>query len=278
MKTYFSFLFIITFVVDLLSQGYYPIQEGNLWQYRESDPMSGNIWQAEIGADTILSNNITYSFYSGGGFSTNFLRQEGSKVFAYDKKDSAEYVLLDFSANVKDTISVRNNGYRTIVLQSIIQNQPNKQWIFSEYWGDSLYSYIFATWTITDSIGLTGLTGEPGITYYLSGAIINGTVIGTIADVKEGINLLPNKATLMQNYPNPFNPITTIKFVLPISEKVELKIYNLIGQEIITLTSMYYSAGEHQIQWDASNQSSGIYFYKLKTSNYTETKKLLLLK
>lgn len=278
MKTYFSFLFIIIFVVDLLSQGYYPIQEGNLWQYREIDPMSSNIWQAEIGPDTTLSNSIMYSFYSGGGFGTNFLRQVGSKVFAYDREDSAEYVLLDFNANIEDTISVRNNGYRTIVLKSIIQNQPNKQWIFSEYWGDSLYSYIFVTWTITDSIGLTGLTVEPGITYYLTGAIINGTVIGTITDVNEGINLIPNKATLLQNYPNPFNPITTIKFILPASDKAELKIYNLIGQEIITLTSKYYSEGEHQIQWDASNQSSGIYFYKLKTSGYTETKKLLLLK
>ena len=64
MKIYFSFLFVIIFTVDLLSQGYYPNQEGNLWQYRESDPMSQGIWQAEIGGDTTLLNGITYSFYS----------------------------------------------------------------------------------------------------------------------------------------------------------------------------------------------------------------------
>ena len=83
---------------------------------------------------------------------------------------------------------------------------------------------------------------------------------------------------LMHNYPNPFNPITTIKFILPYSDNVELNIYNILGEKIITLINSYYNEGEHQVNWDASKFTSGVYFYKLKTSHYTDIKKLLLLK
>lgn len=108
-------------------------------------------------------------------------------------------------------------------------------------------------------------------------AIFLGDSLITVTSVME-YPIISTGIHLFQNFPNPFNPITTIKFYLPIADNVELKIYNLVGQEIATLTSMHYFEGEHQIQWDASNLSSGIYFYKLKTSNYTETKKLLLLR
>ncbi len=83
---------------------------------------------------------------------------------------------------------------------------------------------------------------------------------------------------LTQNYPNPFNPITVISYQLPISSTVSLKVYNMIGQEVVTLVNEIRPAGFHNVQFDAAKMSSGVYFYSLQTENFSETKKLILLK
>jgi len=88
----------------------------------------------------------------------------------------------------------------------------------------------------------------------------------------------PDGFTLSQNYPNPFNPITTISFSLPSSSFVTLKIYNALGEEVMTLVERNEFAGYHSVMWDASEYSSGIYFYKLTAGSYAETKRLMLLK
>ena len=90
--------------------------------------------------------------------------------------------------------------------------------------------------------------------------------------------------SLYANYPNPFNPTTTISYRLPARSRVELAIYNLLGQQIRTLVNADQPVGEHQVQWDGRNDagkqvSSGIYFYQLKAGNsFLETKKMVLLR
>lgn len=83
---------------------------------------------------------------------------------------------------------------------------------------------------------------------------------------------------LEQNYPNPFNPGTSISYSIPKTEKVTLEIYNTLGQKIATLVDMVQPAGSYQVQVDGSKWSSGIYFYKLSTANFTQTRKMLLFK
>ncbi|MBD3232538.1 MAG: T9SS type A sorting domain-containing protein, partial [candidate division Zixibacteria bacterium] len=80
------------------------------------------------------------------------------------------------------------------------------------------------------------------------------------------------------NYPNPFNAQTTIRFSLQKPEYVKLSVYNLAGQLVETLVNSYRSSGENAIEWDASNYSSGIYFYSLKTDEKICTKRMLLIK
>jgi photosystem II stability/assembly factor-like uncharacterized protein len=89
---------------------------------------------------------------------------------------------------------------------------------------------------------------------------------------------VPSKFALEQNYPNPFNPSTTIKYHLPVASKVTIKIYNALGQVVKVLVDEIQTAGFKTIEWNAAGMASGIYFYRLQTHNYTETKKLLLLK
>ena len=87
-----------------------------------------------------------------------------------------------------------------------------------------------------------------------------------------------NQYSLSQNYPNPFNPKTIISFTIPKNQFVELKIYDLLGNEIAVLVNEYKLAGKTTLEFDASNLSSGVYFYRIKVDDFIQTKKILLAK
>lgn len=89
---------------------------------------------------------------------------------------------------------------------------------------------------------------------------------------------LPNSFKLEQNYPNPFNALTEINFTVPNASNVDLSVYNMLGQKVATLASERLEAGHHSVNWDASQVSSGIYFYKLTAGNNSETRALTLIK
>jgi hypothetical protein len=103
-----------------------------------------------------------------------------------------------------------------------------------------------------------------------------------ISSIEENIpEVLPNKYKLSQNYPNPFNGFTTIPFELQKDGNVEISIYDVLGRKVKTLINKPYTFGKHSITWDGTNANnniaaSGIYFYKLKTNNFSEVKRLLL--
>ncbi len=110
----------------------------------------------------------------------------------------------------------------------------------------------------------------------------NGTAVD-LSNLAKGADLLPTSFGLSQNYPNPFNPSTTISFNLPSASQVSLSVYNVLGQSVITLADEFLTAGEHNVTWngDDSNGSrvtSGVYFYKITTSDFSETKKMILMK
>ncbi len=97
-----------------------------------------------------------------------------------------------------------------------------------------------------------------------------------LVDVKNDIQTTV-EFNLQQNYPNPFNPATTIKFSIPKAGQVTLRVYNLLGKQVAELVNSEMSAGNKTVNFDASNLSSGIYFYKLSTENFVNIKKMVLL-
>ncbi len=99
----------------------------------------------------------------------------------------------------------------------------------------------------------------------------------SLTDV-EKVEIVPGKFQLLQNYPNPFNPSTIIKYNIPASASVELKIYNSLGQELSSLVNKQQNAGTYEVKFDASKYASGIYFYKIKAGSFVETKKMILVK
>ncbi|MCK9211829.1 MAG: T9SS type A sorting domain-containing protein [Ignavibacteriaceae bacterium] len=99
-----------------------------------------------------------------------------------------------------------------------------------------------------------------------------------ITDVKEISNVVPEAFELSQNYPNPFNPSTVISWQLAVGSNVTLKVYDVLGKEVATLVNNELQAGTYSVNFNASNLSSGIYFYALRAGNYAQTKKMILLR
>ena len=96
--------------------------------------------------------------------------------------------------------------------------------------------------------------------------------------VGDNENSLPQEFDLEQNYPNPFNPSTTIRFSLPATGQASLKIYNTLGQLMTTLVDEQLSQGTHEFQWKAVDLPGGVYFYRLQSGAYSETKRMILLR
>jgi len=99
-----------------------------------------------------------------------------------------------------------------------------------------------------------------------------------INDFEKKGNEIPDNYELNQNYPNPFNPTTKIEYWVPISGKVTLKIYDVLGREIETLVDKMQESGKYEINWNALRYSSGVYFYSIRAGSIKCVKKMLLLK
>lgn len=89
---------------------------------------------------------------------------------------------------------------------------------------------------------------------------------------------VPEQFSLLQNYPNPFNPITSIKFEIPRSQFVTITISDALGREVETIVNIQLNPGTYQVDWDAADYPSGVYYYKITADEYTETKKMVLIK
>jgi hypothetical protein len=91
---------------------------------------------------------------------------------------------------------------------------------------------------------------------------------------------IPKELVLHQNYPNPFNPTTVISYELPVSSMVQLKVYTIVGKEIVTLVNQYQQAGTHNVLFDSQKYSlsSGIFFYRITAGNYSNLMKMIYLK
>ena len=128
----------------------------------------------------------------------------------------------------------------------------------------------------TNHINLS-LLGIPPFSIPGLKTVIIDTAWIKITDVEDE-QIIPTEIFLKQNYPNPFNPSTKIEFSIQDFGLVSLKIYDILGNEIITLVNSEKPVGVYEIEWNASGLPSGVYFYQLKTEGFVETKKMILLK
>ena len=282
-------LVLILFFVcnSVQAQDYLPLQIGNRWDFNNNFEDAQGVNHQEksssiiITKDSTMPNGKTYFFLDGrGSFLPTWVRVDTSWVFYYESADSTDYALYNFNAQIDDTLYTGKTN-SLIKLKSrdtlLIFNQNTIRLTFINKLGPDNIIQI----ELSDKLGLLG-----GSYYYagevhhseLSGCIIGNSEYGNMIDANERPPTIINEYKLSQNYPNPFNPQTTISFTIPKGQIVELAIYDVLGRRLMTLLNEYRQAGRHQVILNSSGLSSGIYFYQLKTNEFVQSKKLVILK
>jgi hypothetical protein len=143
--------------------------------------------------------------------------------------------------------------------------------------------HYLSNFVVPDEVAIMVYAGEnesPWRADYASNAGVAGylyRLTGTTA-VAPGHDFVATGYKLQQNYPNPFNPATTIRYALPQAGWVTLRVYNVLGQEVATLVDELQNAGEHALRFNGANLSSGVYFYRLETRSFVDTRKMVLVK
>ncbi len=149
-----------------------------------------------------------------------------------------------------------------------------------------------SNWTLIDSVGanvenyIDDNSLVPNNTYFYrvyaytfgANSSYSNTIFVYLTDIKKNNELIPNRYSLYNNYPNPFNPLTKIKFDIPKSSYVKIKVYDNLGKLIEELVDNELPAGSYEVDWNASDNSSGVYYYKLETENFKDVKKMVLIK
>ena len=152
--------------------------------------------------------------------------------------------------------------------------------------GTTIGSYKFAS-AVSGAVGCGFTKSNSDFDNFCVGAGVSGEVGPSIPESEtiagNSAGALPEGYVLDQNYPNPFNPTTIIGYSLPGTSHVTLEIYNVLGQGVRTLVDQMQPAGQYQIEWNSTDESgrpvaSGVYLYRLSTDNFTQAKKMLLLK
>jgi len=106
----------------------------------------------------------------------------------------------------------------------------------------------------------------------------NTTLTPIITGVEGSIATIPTEYQLYQNYPNPFNPVTIIKYDIPKTSVVKIKIYDLTGKEIATLVNQEKEAGSYEMEWNGTGFASGVYFYKFESKDFSKVMRMVLIK
>ena len=191
-------------------------------------------------------------------------------LFAYDQNNNiVEGLWQDWDSGSSSWInySRTTTTYRSV---NIPLNDLTELWSNNNWYINSLWTYEYD--------GNSNLTHR--IYQIWNGTWVNDsrqTLLYTTTDVdNEEIN--PLVFSLYQNYPNPFNPSTKIRWQSPVGSHQTLKVYDVLGNEITTLVDEYKPAGSYEVEWDARDHPTGVYFYQLKTENFLETKKMILIK
>lgn len=242
--------------INYYSEGnLYPLVEFGLFQVHSSYPV--NVSSVLYPPEVLSTNYISFvvDLDSSGGLDLHFdgsdLAEWKVSVIGYSSVNPEQFDEFILNAQQSGDLEFHNwNNYDFIIMIPAVVTRTS---------GSFNYSY-------------------------------SATYDSTLTEVEEQQYLVPNFFTLSQNYPNPFNPITTIPFNVNSSQfmvhspiHTTLTIYNILGQRVRVLLDKEISQGEHKLEWNGKDEEgnelcSGIYFYRLEASDYSETKKMVLIK
>ena len=270
-------LFITNSKAQLTGTTVAPLQLGNIWVYDVGTALR----KITVVDSNIVINNLSY-YKLGIGSINEYARVNENGFYAelmdssytephhelpYYKKDAVIgdtwTVQTYFTYSIEDTFTANVFGEQTIVKYLKMDGGIILR---HEYW--------------TEKFGQLSSSDFHGPLRTLIGCVINGVVYGdTITvSVTDDFPGQPKEFFLSQNYPNPFNPITNIHFAVHNRQYVTLKVYDILGNEVKTLINEEKPAGSYEVKFNAAGLPSGNYFYRFTAGNFSETRKMLIIK
>jgi hypothetical protein len=283
-----------TVIVDTASGNYFPLQVGNVYKYYTWDfpyPNSGTYSKARITKDTIAFGNRYFYCYnfpyilngwvrydSLSGLLLHFYPGNGCGTHTNDK------IIDSLTAKLNNTLN-----YCPYSTGSLRRCSDTSNTTLFGYYTTKIKSFAH------DGLAVSGITyarnigisnygsGEPPpISHYvdLKGCYVNGVMYGDtlLTNINQISTEVPSSYTLSQNYPNPFNSMCNLQFSMRNAGNVKLVVYDVQGREVQTLVNERLQAGTYETSFDGSMLNSGVYFYKMVTDGFTETKKMILIK
>jgi hypothetical protein len=272
MKKIFYFFLLSLFGQIMFAQtdtSFFPLHVGNYW--RLSNNQEHFEWK--IIGDTVFKNRGKYFVLNAGGGIEYLRKAENGDIIIYSPACDTEYVKYPFSlytGTIPGNYLIRV-PYKGFSKEGCSINVPWFEVIISAQ-NKFILSELCCDWYFTKGIGLSGY--RPCLDSYSleSYYVHNGSL-----SVSSG-SVVVDKYVLSQNYPNPFNPSTKIAYTLPEEGFVSLKVYDMLGREVKVLVKEFKKSGTYEIEFDAGDLSSGLYLYKLNCNNFTDSKKMNLLK
>jgi hypothetical protein len=264
---------------------YSAIQNGALYYLYNTCPDPG--WESEILGGT--ANADLEASLASGWFAISFFEYETLTNYTFTADGWAQTnrpyleVMYEYVVPVELTTFAGKSKNNEVELSWTTATETNNQGFEIERKNNSgefeQIGYVAGFGTTTEPKAYSYIDSELEVgeyTYRLKQIDYDGT-----ATYSEEVNVeveIPLEYSLEQNYPNPFNPTTTIKYSISKDGFVKLSIYNLLGEEVTTLVNSEQKAGRHEVNFDASKLSSGVYLYRVESNNFISIKKMVLVK
>lgn len=258
---------------------------------------SGTVWVIEVKTSLTHDSNGNRTerliqWWDGTVWVNNY-----KEIYTYDSNENmTEELAQDWDGTVwlntwKISCTYDSNGNMT---EELTQEWDGTVWLnyymdfatydsngnmIEELWMNWDETDWVSTWNYSYTYDSNGNMTEELYRYWNGAVWVNYTwTIYNFTPLSIENAFLINEFALQQNYPNPFNPVTTIHYELPQRSEVQITIFDLMGREIATLVSETQDAGYKTVQWDASNDPSGMYFYQIRASEFVQIRKMVLLK
>jgi hypothetical protein len=272
---------------------YYPLKVGNRWSWQGfAYPIMPPLNMSQKIISTRLINNHLYYFsrldqyqYNGTILNTiyNYSRIDSltGNLFTYDTINHTDCLIDSLNVRKNDSAySCVGKWYKcddTANFNIFNLNLKSRSFYWTNYFegGDRHRLALGIGKVRIDQYGAQFQMGHT-----LKGCLINGVLYGdtSLVGINQISSEIPGKFSLSQNYPNPFNPNTKIQFALPNSAFVKVIVYDALGKEVETIVNEQLNAGTFEAEWNAVNYPSGVYYYKLSAGDYSETKKMVLIR
>ncbi|MFZ4590736.1 MAG: T9SS type A sorting domain-containing protein, partial [Ignavibacteria bacterium] len=278
-------------VIDTMALKYLPLAVGNVYKYHySSSTFYSYDYKVRIVKDTIINSKryfVLNQLFPGS--IGQVLRCDSTSGNVYQRGDWGYCAYSPFEVLID---SLRSRKWdSTLVCTPSVPKHYCADTSYATLFGIQMKKKTFTRYTSAVSTSITygmnfgiifstysdmwGMAGESLVGCYINGVLYGDT---TLSDIENISTEIPTKYSLGQNYPNPFNPITNVKFSIVKTGDVSLKVYDVQGREVQTLVNEKLNAGTYEVKFDGSMLTSGVYFYKMVSEGYSETKRMLLIK